>query len=183
MRSNNKILQFSIVIGYIIVLSLISCVIFVLFHERNRMKKIEQEAMELRMLYRSINAAHTHVTELTLLGESVMGWDDENNQTYQQKQETIDSLLRELKNHCGNYIVPEQIDTLRDLLAKKEEHLLYIRKIFLKQMFARLIAVYKHHLFNADFGTGINGILNNRFIMQRQKSFVQNFGCRQISGR
>ena len=133
MRSNNKILQFSIVIGYIIVLSLISCVIFVLFHERNRMKKIEQEAMELRMLYRSINAAHTHVTELTLLGESVMGWDDENNQTYQQKQETIDSLLRELKNHCGNYIVPEQIDTLRDLLAKKEEHLLYIRKIFLKQ--------------------------------------------------
>lgn len=35
-----------------------------------------------------------------------------------------------LKNHCHEYVRPEQIDSLRTLLAVKEMHLLHIIKMF-----------------------------------------------------
>ena len=133
MKTNDKLLQFNIIIGYIIVLSLICSVIFVLFHERDRMKTIGQEAQELRMHYRDINTIHSLITEQALWGESIIGWKEKDGLAYQERRSTIDSLLQKLKKHCKNHIDPKQIDTLQNLLVKKEKHLLYIREIFLKQ--------------------------------------------------
>ena len=82
---------------------------------------------------RNINAAHSQITRLALLGEGVIGWSEADRQYYHVQFLRTDSLLQALKPHCTAYVRPAQIDTLRTLLAEKETHLLHIREAVERQ--------------------------------------------------
>lgn len=98
-------------------------VAIILVHERHRMREIEAESAEIRQLRRDINTVHRHITQLALLGEGVIGWEEADNARYQIFRLRTDSLLQALKPWCAAYVSPAQIDTLRSLLANKETHL------------------------------------------------------------
>ena len=72
---------------------------------------------------RDINTVHRHITRLATLGESVIGWEENDSTRYHILRLCTDSLLQALKLHCKAYVRPTQIDTLRFLLADKEAHL------------------------------------------------------------
>ena len=105
----------------------------ILVHERQRVREIEAESAEIRQVRRDINAAHRHITRLATLGESVIGWEEDDSTRYRLLRLRTDSLLQALKPHCRDYVRPAQIDTLRTLLAEKEAHLLHLTVILARQ--------------------------------------------------
>lgn len=98
----------------------------ILLHERTRIREIAAESDELRTVGQSITTAHRYITELATQGEGVLGWDDEDSRAYRSKRLDTDSLLQALRQECVRFVRPEQVDTLRMLLAAKETHLLRI---------------------------------------------------------
>lgn len=60
----------------------------------------------------------------------MVNWNKADYLYYRNHRLQADSLLNSLKRHCREYVRPEQIDTLRALLAEKETHLLHIMEMF-----------------------------------------------------
>ena len=114
-------------------MAVIASMVAILIHERERIKKIEAESAEIRQVRRDINTAHSHITRLATLGESVIGWEEADSTRYRALRQRTDSLLQILKPRCRDYVHPEQIDTLCTLLAEKEAHLLHLREILTRQ--------------------------------------------------
>ena len=115
-----------IIVGYFVLVAVIGSFSIILVHERQRTKEIEAEFAEIREVRRNINTAHLHVTRLALLGEGVIGWNEADCRRYHAQRLCTDSLLQDLRLQCAMYVHTEQIDTLRSLLADKEDHLLHI---------------------------------------------------------
>lgn len=126
-------LRSKILLNYFVLLVVISCTILIYFHERKRQQEIEAGVAVNRDIRRDINTVHRNITELATLGEFVICWEDTDYQTYQTKRLNTDILLQKLKQHCAEFIRPEKMDTLRGLLAGKEQHLLHIMQTFHKQ--------------------------------------------------
>ena len=105
----------------------------ILIHERKRIKKIEAESIEIRQVRSDINTVHRSITRLALLGEGIIRWEEADSISYHVLRLCTDSLLQALKFHCAAYVYPAQIDTLRSLLASKEEHLRHIMSVFERQ--------------------------------------------------
>ena len=114
-------------------MAVIASMAAIVVYERERIRKIEAESVEIRQVRRDINAVHRHITNLAILGESVIGWEEADSIRYHALRLCIDSLLQALKPHCRNYVRPAQIDTLRTLLAEKETHLLHLTEILARQ--------------------------------------------------
>lgn len=123
-------LRYKIFSGHIILMAVICSMVIVLVHERQRMREIGMETSKLRTVRRDINITHRCITRLAMQGEGVLGWNEEDCLRYHTRRLQADSLLNILKNHCHEYVRPEQIDSLRTLLAVKEMHLLHIIKMF-----------------------------------------------------
>lgn len=62
-----------------------------------------------------------------------MAWEESDYKEYGRDRILTDSLLQTLKPHCREYVRPNQIDTLRHMLAEKETHLLHIMQTFKQQ--------------------------------------------------
>ena len=119
-------LQVRIALGYIVVLIVGISMVFIMVHERGRIREIETETEELRQVRHEINTAYQDITTLALLGEGVIGWDEADYCHYHAQRLRTDSLLQILKPYCTAYVHSVQIDTLRSLLADKESHLVHI---------------------------------------------------------
>ena len=128
MNLQNKVLG-----GYIFLLVLISFMVSIVVHERQRTSEIGYQNDELQDIRRYINIAHQSITTLSILGEGVIGWEEAESTRYHALRLRTDSLLQALKPHCWDYVRPAQIDTLCTLLAEKEAHLLHLAEIFARQ--------------------------------------------------
>ena len=114
-------------------MAVIGSMVAILLYERKRMDSIYEETMEIRSVRRDINTAHRHIAKLSILGESAMAWEESDYEEYDRGRILTDSLLQTLKPHCREYVSPNQIDTLRHMLAEKETHLLHIMQTFKQQ--------------------------------------------------
>lgn len=126
-------LQCKILFSYIILVAVIGSMVAILLHEHRRMREIEDETAEIRSVRRDINKAHRHITELATQGENVIAWEETDYTAYRWNRLHTDSLLQAMKGSCGNFVHPEQIDTLRSLLEAKEMHLLHIMEAVKRQ--------------------------------------------------
>lgn len=111
-------------------MAVIGSMVAILLHERSRTREIEAESKDIREIAKNINKVHRYITELATQGEGVLGWNDEDSRVYHSKRLDTDSLLQALRQECVRFVRPEQIDTLRMLLAAKESHLLRIMQSF-----------------------------------------------------
>lgn len=112
--------------GYIVLMAIIGSMVAIVLHERRRVQKIENESISIFQTQHDINTAHRYVTALVTYGESVMVWNNEDSLAYRERRVRTDSLLQVLRTQCRDFIQPVQIDSLRTLLAAKEEHLFKI---------------------------------------------------------
>lgn len=113
----------------------------ILVRERHRISEIDLQNSEVQQAMRDIHNVHRYITRLTMLGESVIDWNRTDCSHYRIQRLCTDSLLQALKFHCAAYVYPAQIDTLRSLLASKEEHLRHIMSVFERQEEADSILV------------------------------------------
>lgn len=128
MNLQNKVLG-----GYIFLIVLISFMVSIVVHERQRISEIGFQNEELWDARYYIDIARQSITTLSILGESVIGWEEEDYRHYHIQRLRTDSLLQVLKLRCVAYIYPVQIDTLRTLLAEKEAHLRHIMEVIEQQ--------------------------------------------------
>lgn len=117
------LLQHKIFVGYFLLMAIIGGMVAIVLHERSRVQKIENESIAIFQTQHNINTAHRYVTTLVTYGESVMVWNDEDSLAYRERRVRTDSMLQTLRIQCKDFIQPEQIDSLRTLLAAKEDHL------------------------------------------------------------
>ena len=123
-------LRYKVLVGYFILIVLIGFMASILVRERHRISEIDLQNSEVQQAIRDIHNVHRYITRLTMLGESVIDWHRTDCSHYRIQRLCTDSLLQALKFHCAAYVYPAQIDTLRSLLASKEEHL---RSVFERQ--------------------------------------------------
>ena len=127
------LLQHKIFIGYFLLMAIIGSMVAIVLHERNRVQKIEDESIAIFQTQYDINTAHRYVTALVTYGESVLVWDNEDTLAYRKRCVQTDSMLQILRVQCEDFIRLAQIDSLRTLLAAKEEHLFQIMEASRKQ--------------------------------------------------
>lgn len=118
-----------IAVGYVVITLLTGCIVCVYLNGWQKMGTLKAESARLDSLRRDIHCAYVHMTELSLLGETVMDWDRIDRKTYHSLRIELDSVLSAFK-----VIYPNQrIDSVRCLLAKKEEQLCRIQEIWESQ--------------------------------------------------
>lgn len=118
-----------IAIGYAIIAFLTGCIVCVYLNGWQKMEMLKVESEHLHLLRREIHNAYVRMTELSLLGETVMDWSQTDPNTYRSQRMGLDSVLCRFKT-----IYPSQrIDSVRRLLANKEKQLNHIHEILEKQ--------------------------------------------------
>ena len=126
-------IQHKILFGYFISVAVIGSMVAFLFHERNRVREIKNETLEVWHLQHGVNTIHRHITILSTYGETAIAWDDKNLADYHSLRLRVDSMLNDMSGNNNEFVSREQIDTLRHLLANKEEHLCQFMQLFRKQ--------------------------------------------------
>lgn len=126
-------LQHKIFFGYLILVAIIGSMVAIILREREQMREIEVETLDIWELRQSINTVHRHLAVLASWGESVVVWDEADYQKYRERRLRADSLLRSLRQHDDDFVPAHKIDTLRSMLANKEAHLLHTMRTFRRQ--------------------------------------------------
>lgn len=128
--------------GYIIIFMLIGIIFYCYKHEWQRLESLRKENQATDELRRKINGLNFHLTELSLLGETVMEWDEGEIEHYHEKRIAIDSMLYRFK-----IIYPaERIDSVRSILADKEHQIRQIIRLLdeqqsIKQKIAKQVPI------------------------------------------
>lgn len=126
-------IQHKILFGYFISVAVIASMAAVLLYERKQVQEIEDETMAIRQVKRDGNIILRHITILATHGETAIAWNEEDYSNYHSLRLHVDSMLQIMQDGNEEFVKQNQIDTLRYLLASKEEHLFHIRRLFRKQ--------------------------------------------------
>jgi two-component system aerobic respiration control sensor histidine kinase ArcB len=165
-------LQYKILFGYILLMIIIGCMAAVLFHERHRIHEIEEDANAIRLVRREINNIHRHITDLALSGESVMAWEQADYESYHEDRLDVDILLQDLQRSHGDFVLSDQIDTLRNLLEDKETHLLHIMEAYHRQEIADSLLLHR-------LPVETERVTSPRTITQKKKGIAGFFGKKE----
>jgi two-component system aerobic respiration control sensor histidine kinase ArcB len=126
-------LQYKIVCGYIVSAMAIGGMAATLLHERNRVVGIESEMKHIHRVQHDVNTAHRYITLLAMRGETALAWEEEDFEDYRSLRLRVDTMLQTMQDSNEEFVSRAQIDTLRHLLANKEEHLHQIMLLFREQ--------------------------------------------------
>lgn len=123
-------LRRKIATGQILVFLLLGGIIYTWNRERQYMESIEAETSRTKDFRKEVRDVYVHVAELSLLGESILEWNDADAKEYHRKRLELDSLLVRFRNTDTD---AGHIDSVRHLLAEKEKQLCAIMEAFRKQ--------------------------------------------------
>lgn len=126
-------LQTKILTGYAILVAVIGSMAATLLHERNRVMEIEYDMQAIHEVQRNGNTVHRHITILATYGETALAWKEEDFEEYRSLRLRVDSMMLVMQGDNEEFVSRAQIDTLRSLLAGKEEHLRQIMQLFHEQ--------------------------------------------------
>lgn len=122
-------LRKKIAVGYALIIVLIGGIIYTYMNEWRQLEALDTETCHIRSLRQSVHEMYVRMVKLSLIGETVMEWDTIHSKQYHIQRLEIDTLLCGFKN-----IYPHQrIESLRRLLADKEEQLNRIVEIMERQ--------------------------------------------------
>ena len=122
-------LRTQIAAGYILILLLVGGIVHLWVGEWRKLETFETENHRINALRMEVHDVYVRVVELSLLGETVLEWEEANVEEYRDKRQAVDSLLCRFKN-----IYPaERIDSVRRLLEDKEKQLCGIMRVLDEQ--------------------------------------------------
>lgn len=122
-----------LITGYILLFVIIFCFIGIIHNERSQKQRIENTINEIRSLRRLVNTAHRQIAELSLLGESVAGWEEPDYVLYKGKTAVLDSILRSAEPLCKEFVSYDEIDSLRNMFFEKERFMHRFMQVFREQ--------------------------------------------------
>ena len=125
-----KHFRMMIAAGYLLICLLAGGIMCMWFQEWHEVEALETENQRINTFRQEVHYAYARMIELSLLGEAVLEWENEDVQTYHQKRLEMDSLLCRFKT---TYYPSERIDSVRHLLVNKEQHLRQIIQVLDEQ--------------------------------------------------
>ena len=122
-------LQIKITLGYTIIFVLICTIACVWYSEWNEVESLEANNQQIDEFRKEVNRVHICLIEFSLLGETVLEWDETDLEDYHSKRMELDSIL------CSfNATYPiERIDSVRGLLEDKEQQMRRIVQVLDEQ--------------------------------------------------
>lgn len=108
-----------IAVGYLLMCLLAVGIMYLWFYEWQELEKLETENRRINGFRQEVHHVYGEMTGLSLLGESVLKWDDKELKNYHIQRMAMDSMLCRFKA-----IYPaERIDSVRYLLEDKEQQM------------------------------------------------------------
>ena len=115
--------------GYLLITLLIGCIAYTWYNEWQEVEALEFSNRQIDEYRKEINNIHIRLIEFSLLGETILEWDDEDLKHYHSQSMVIDSILSRFK---ATYPA-ERIDSVRHILADKEQQMFQIAELLDKQ--------------------------------------------------
>ncbi|MCR8893492.1 hypothetical protein [Bacteroides sp. ET336] len=109
-------LRTKIAAGYVLILFVIFGIVYIWLNEQNRQQELEITSQKIRCLRKDIHEVYVKMVDLSLIGETVLDWNEEDMNIYHKKRLEVDSLLSLFKSSYRS----ERIDSVCRLLAEKE---------------------------------------------------------------
>lgn len=95
--------------GYLLIVLLVGGIICTWLGEWRDLELLERENREINRFRKETHDAYVGVVELSLLGESVLEWDDKDVAAYRRQRMAVDSMLCRFKSHYESV----RIDSVR----------------------------------------------------------------------
>lgn len=115
--------------GYLLMCLLAGGIMYMWFQEWQELEVLEAENRRINAFRQEVHHTYAWTIELSLLGETVLEWEDEDVQAYHRKRLEVDSMLCRFKR----YYPAGRIDSVRHLLESKEQHLHQIMQVLDEQ--------------------------------------------------
>ena len=84
-------------IGYLLIALLVGGIMYTWLGEWRDMEGLEAKNREIDEFRKEVNNIHIHLIEFSLLGETILEWDDEDLGLYHARRMTMDSMLCRFK--------------------------------------------------------------------------------------
>lgn len=115
--------------GYLLMGLLAGGIMYLWLQEWHELEALETENRRINVFRQEIHHTYAQTIEISLLGETVLEWEDEDVQAYHRKRLEVDSMLCRFKA-----IYPaERIDRVCHLLEDKEQQMRLIVQVLDKQ--------------------------------------------------
>lgn len=124
-----KYIQEVVASGYLLIVLLIFGIIYIGYNEWKELEVLELDNRQINEFRQEINRIHIRLIEFSLLGETVLDWNETDLGNYHVQRIALDSIL------CGFNATHtiECIDSVRSLLEDKERQMHRIVQILDKQ--------------------------------------------------
>ena len=124
-----KYIQKIIASGYLLITLLIACIAYTWHKEWQDVERLEAQNRQIDDFRKEINEVHIQLIEFSLLGETILDWEEKNLEYYHTQRMTMDSMLCRFKAFYST----ERIDSVRNLLEDKEQQMRGIVKLLDEQ--------------------------------------------------
>ena len=115
--------------GYLMIALLIGCIAYTWHHEWREMEALEVGNQQIDEFRKEVNRIHIRLIEFSLLGETVLDWNETDLENYHAQRIVLDSLLC-LFNETHTI---GRIDSVRSLLEDKERQMFQIVRLMDEQ--------------------------------------------------
>ncbi len=122
-------IQKTVVCGYLLITLFIGCIAYIWYGEWQEVEALELDNQQIDKLRKEINDVHIRLTEFSLLGETILEWDNDDLEHYHAWRMAIDSMLCRFKVTYP----AERIDSVRNLLEDKERQMRQIVQVLEQQ--------------------------------------------------
>ena len=116
-------------VGYLLITLLIGSITYTWHREWQEVEALEVGNQQIDEFRKEINRIHIQLIDFSLLGETILEWDNEDLEHYQAQRMAMDSMLCRFKMTYP----AERIDSVRHLLEDKERQMCQIVQILEQQ--------------------------------------------------
>lgn len=124
-----RLFRETITFGYILIAVLIGSIAYTSFYEWRKLEALEEENRQIDRFRLRLHDAYVRMIEFSLLGETILEWENEDLEHYHAQRMAVDSMLCGFKENCPS----ERIDSLRFLLEDKETQMRNIVQVLEQQ--------------------------------------------------
>lgn len=124
-----RLFRKTITFGYILIAMLIGGIAYTSFYEWRKLESLEEENRHIDKFRLQLHDAYVQMIEFSLLGETILEWDDHDLDNYHSQRMSMDSILQRFKVAYPS----ERIDSLRYLLEDKERQMRLIVQVLEEQ--------------------------------------------------
>ena len=86
-------LRTKIAAGYVLILFVIFGIVYIWLNEQHRRQELEITSQKIRCLRKDIHEVYVKMVDLSLIGETVLDWNEEDMAAYHKKRLEVDSRL------------------------------------------------------------------------------------------